>query len=325
MHINPSVAEATILSLRQSPQAYQTCQFILENSQDANARFQAAAAIRDVAIKEWGFLSANDKIRLIRHSLIFCLCYVMQHSRSTDGYVQAKVSAVGAQFLKRGWLDFTVTEKEAFLSEVKQAVVGVHGVHAQFIGINFLDSIVSEFSPSTSSPMGLPREFHEKCRTSLELNYLKIFHCWAQEAALSVTNIVLECDTSASEVKVCSAALHLMFNILNWDFRCKRNTVKSAKNRIDVFSSGVGRETQLLNKSDCVLPGPTWRDSLISSGHISWLLGLYGILRQKFLGDGYWLDSPLAVSARKLIIQLCSLTGTIFPSGNIPYALSFCH
>lgn len=35
-------------------------------------------------------------------------------------------------------------------------------------------SQVSEFSPSTSSAMSLPREFHENCRKSLEQNYLKV-------------------------------------------------------------------------------------------------------------------------------------------------------
>lgn len=54
---------------------------------------------------------------------------------------------------------------------------------------------------------------------------------------------------------------------------------------------------------------------MISNGHIGWLLGLYGALRQKFSCEGYWLDCPVAVSARKLIVQFCSLTGTIFPSG----------
>lgn len=32
----------------------------------ANARFQAAAAIRNAAIREWGFLTSDDKRSLIR-------------------------------------------------------------------------------------------------------------------------------------------------------------------------------------------------------------------------------------------------------------------
>ncbi|MCH97734.1 exportin-4-like [Trifolium medium] len=57
--------------------------------------------------------------------------------------------------------------------QVNQAIAGVHGVDVQFAGIKFLESLVSEFSPSTSSAMGLPREFHEQCRRSLERDYLK--------------------------------------------------------------------------------------------------------------------------------------------------------
>ncbi|XWS58409.1 hypothetical protein CRYUN_Cryun08bG0031600 [Craigia yunnanensis] len=311
MHINPTAAEATILSLSQSPQPYKACQFILENSKVANARFQAAAAIRDAAIREWGFLSTEDRRNLIS----FCLCFVMQHASSPEGYVQAKVSSVAAQLMKRGWLDFTAAEKEAFFYQVNQAILGAHGVDVQFIGVNFLESLVSEFSPSTSSAMGLPREFHELCRTSLELNYLKTFYCWARDAALSVTNKIIESDAAIPEVKVCTAALRLMLQILNWEFRHDTNSTKVS---INVFSAGVRHDSASSNRSECVLvqPGPAWCDVLISSGHVGWLLSLYAALRQKFSREGFWLDCPIAVSARKLIVQFCSLTGTIFPSDN---------
>lgn len=315
MHVNPAAAEATILSLCQSPQPYQACQFILENSQVANARFQAAAAIRDAAIREWGVLTSDDKKSLIS----FCLCFVMQYASSPEGYVQSKVSSVAAQLMKRGWLDFAAAEKEAFMYEVKQAVLGVHGVDVQFTGINFLESLVSEFSPSTSTAMGLPREFHEQCLKLLELEYLKTFYCWAQDAAVSVTSRIIESHSAVPEVKVCTAALRLMLQILNWDFRYNTNMAKGAKPSMDVFNDGVRHDIASPKRSECILvqPGPSWRDVLISNGHIGWLLGLYGALRQKFSCEGYWLDCPVAVSARKLIVQFCSLTGTIFPSANM--------
>ncbi|KAA8534671.1 hypothetical protein F0562_032188 [Nyssa sinensis] len=313
MHVNPAAAEATILSLCQSPRPYQACQFILENSQLANARFQAAAAIRDAAIREWGFLTADDKRSLIS----FCLCFLMQHASSSERYVQAKVSSVAAQLMKRGWLDFMAAEKEAFFCEVKLAVTGSHGLDVQYSGINFLESLVSEFSPSTSTAMGLPREFHEQCRKSLELDYLQIFYCWAQNAALSVTNRIIESNSTIPEVNVCTVALRLMLQILNWDFQFNTNAVEGAKNGMNFFSAGVKHDSTSPKRTECILvqPGPSWRDILISSGHIEWLLSLYGTLRQKFLCEGYWVDCPIAVSARKLIVQFCSLTGFIFPSG----------
>ncbi|XP_022719062.1 exportin-4-like isoform X4 [Durio zibethinus] len=239
----------------------------------------------------------------------------MQHASSPEGYVQAKVSSVAAQLMKRGWLEFTAAEKEAFFYQVKQAILGAHGVDVQFIGVNFLESLISEFSPSTSSAMGLPREFHEQCRTSLELNYLKTFYFWARDAALSVTNKIIESDAVIPEVKVCTAALRLMLQILNWEFRHDTNSTKAS---INVFSAVVRHDNASSKRSECVLvqPGPAWCDVLISSGHVGWLLGLYAALRQKFSCKGYWLDCPIAVSARKLIVQFCSLTGSIFASDN---------
>ncbi|RWR81133.1 exportin-4 isoform X1 [Cinnamomum micranthum f. kanehirae] len=314
MHMNPAAAEATIMALRQASHPYQSCQFILENSQMANARFQAASAIRDAAIREWGFLPAEDKRSLIA----FCLCFVMKNASSTDAYVQSKVSAVAAQLMKRGWPDFTAEEREVFLSEIKNAVLGIHGVDAQSTGISFLECLVSEFSPSTSTAMGLPAEFHQQCSYSFEMGYLKTFYCWAQDAAVRVADKIIECDTAVSEVKACSVALRLMFHILNWNFRNSTNVGEGTKNRINLFPCGGRRETMEIKKSECVLvqPGPTWRDVLISGGHVGWILGFYEKLRHKFSYDGSWIDSPLAVSARQLIVQLCSLTGTIFPSGN---------
>ena len=67
-----------------------------------------------------------------------------------------------------------------------------------------------------------------------------------------------------------------------------------------------------------VQPGSLWHDVLISGGHVTWLLGLYDTIRAKCSGDILWFDSPLAVSARQLIVQFCSLSGTVFPSGSSP-------
>ncbi|KAL9225514.1 hypothetical protein vseg_001428 [Gypsophila vaccaria] len=312
MHVNPSAAEATILSLSQSPQPYQACKFILENSQVANARFQAAAAIRNAAIREWGILTLEDKRSLIS----FCLCFVMQHASSPEGYVQSKVSSVAAQLLKRGWLEFQADEKEAFLLQIKQAVAGNHGVDVQFTGINFLESLVSEFSPSTSTAMGLPREFHEQCRRSMELDHLKTFYSWAQQAACSVTDRIVESLSEVPEAKVCTASLRLMLQILNWDFRYSSGD--TVKKNIDVFAADAKPDAAYSRRSECLLvqPGPSWQELLLLSGHVSWVLNIYGALRLKFPLKGYWIDCPIAVSARKLIVQFCSLTGSIFPSDN---------
>ncbi|XP_029124610.1 exportin-4 [Cajanus cajan] len=210
-------------------------------------------------------------------------------------------------------LEFVPAEKEALFYQVNQAILGNHGIDVQFAGIKFLESLVSEFSPSTSSAMGLPREFHEQCRRSLELDNLKTFYRWTQEAASRVTNRIIESDSAVPEVKVCTAALDLMLQILNWDFH---SNTSDTKINVNVFSAGVREDGDSSKRSEChlVQPGSDWRDVLISSSHAGWLLSLYAALRLKFSCEGYWLDCPIAVSARKLIVQFCSLTGTVFLS-----------
>ncbi|XP_066370496.1 uncharacterized protein [Miscanthus floridulus] len=271
LHMNPSEAETVITSLRSSLMPYQACRFILETSQMPNARFQAAGAIGDAAVREWGILTDDNKRSLI----IYCLNYVMEHASSPDGYVQSKVSTVAARLLKRGWVEFSDQEKAAIFFEVEQSIRGIHGPNRQFAAINFLETLVSEFSPSTASAMSLPKEFHEQCEYSLEVQFLKI---------------------------------------LSWNFK---HTVEHESSDAKI-NSGLRIDTINLKKFErsLVKPGSMWREILISSGHPTWVLNFYTTLRQKYSYDTLWGDSPIAVSCRQLIVQLCSLAGSVFPNDN---------
>ncbi|KAL6641078.1 hypothetical protein ACP70R_019259 [Stipagrostis hirtigluma subsp. patula] len=342
LHMNPSEAEKVISALHSSLMPYQACRFILETSQMPNARFQAAGAIGDAAVREWGILADDHKRSLI----LYCLNYVMEHASSPDGYVQSKVSAVAARLLKRGCflpmsyknhsvcglvglvfgsysysdmehicrVEFSNQEKAAIFSEVEQSIRGIHGPNRQFAGINFLETLVSEFSPLTASAMGLPKEFHDQCEWSLEVHFLKDFYCWAQAAVFNTADKILNSNVSVPEERACSAALRLMFQILSWNFK---HTVEH-ENLDAKINSGLRSDTINLKKFErsLVKPGSMWRDILISSGHTTWVLNFYTTLRQKYSYDTLWGDSPLAVSCRQLIVQLCSLSGPVFPNDN---------
>ncbi|KAL3681977.1 hypothetical protein R1sor_024933 [Riccia sorocarpa] len=310
-------AEATLLAFRRSSHPVQACQYILEHSQMATARFQAAATMQEAAVREWGLLSAVNKNSL----RTYCLHYAMARAETGEAFVQAKVLAVAAVLLKRGWLDSVAAEKESFFSEVRVAVQGTHGPAAQRSGIALLEALVAEFSPSTASPMGLPAEFHEHCRASLELDYLQQFYTWAQDAAVSTADRAVQGVGTPLDVNVCAAALHLMSQILNWEFqgtlvRGPNGNIVVGKNRANVFTSSIGRESVKRpgEHASVVQPGPAWHDILLQPNRIAWVLELYERIRQGGLGGIGWVDSPLAVSARQLIVQFCSLSGSIFPA-----------
>ncbi|VAH04299.1 unnamed protein product [Triticum turgidum subsp. durum] len=238
----------------------------------------------------------------------------MEHAGSPDGYVQSKVSAVAARLLKRGWLEFPDQEKGAIFFEVEQSIRGMHGPNRQFAGINFLETLVSEFSPSTASSMGLPKEFHDQCQLSLEVKFLKDFYCWAQAAVFNTADKILNSNVTIPEEKACSAALRLMLQILSWSFK----PTLEHENLDAKIKSGLRSDAINLRKFErsLVKPGSLWTDILISSAHTIWVLNFYTTLRQKYSYDTLWGDSPIAVSCRQLIVQLCSLAGAVFPNDN---------
>uniref|UniRef100_A0A0D9XKK9 Exportin-1 C-terminal domain-containing protein n=1 Tax=Leersia perrieri TaxID=77586 RepID=A0A0D9XKK9_9ORYZ len=277
MHMSPADAEKVISSLHSSPMPYHACRFILETSLMANARFQAAGAIGDAAIREWGILSDDNKKSLIV-------------------------------------VEFSDQEKAAIFFEIEQSIRGIHGPSRQFATINFLEALVSEFSPATASAMCLPKEFHEQCQWSLEVKFLKDFYCWAQAAVFNTADTILNGNAGVAEEKACSAAFRLMFQILSWSFK---HNVEHANPEAKI-NSGFRSDAINLKKFErsLVKPGSLWSDVLISSGHTTWVLNFYTNARQKFSYDTLWVDSPIATSCRQLIVQLCSLAGSVFPNDN---------
>ena len=77
-------------------------------------------------------------------------------------------------------------------------------------------AVVSEFAPSTASPLGLPWEQHDRCRRSLQQDYLHTFY----HHAATIAGETAPAATQGQDQGVCSACLSLMAGVLTWDFRC---------------------------------------------------------------------------------------------------------
>ena len=78
-----------------------------------------------------------------------------------------------------------------------------------------LQAVVSEFAPSTATPLGLPWDFHERCRAALEAGYLQTFYSHAQRLAGEAASAAVQGRDGGS----CVACIRLMNTILGWDFR----------------------------------------------------------------------------------------------------------
>ena len=76
-------------------------------------------------------------------------------------------------------------------------------------------AVVGEFSPSTASPLGLPWEQHDRCRKSLQQDYLQTFY----QHAYSMAGDTARSASQEGDGGVCCACLSLMAAELTWDFR----------------------------------------------------------------------------------------------------------
>ena len=102
------------------------------------------------------------------------------------------------------------------LAEAERAVSQASTNGARVIGLNLFAAVITEFAPSTASPMQLPWDFHERCRVSLQNDFLLSFF----EHAVSVARAAAAGGALAgSDEGVCVAALRLMNGALAWDFQ----------------------------------------------------------------------------------------------------------
>ena len=106
-----------------------------------------------------------------------------------------------ALLLKRAWFDLAPETRAAVFASLTTPPPNA-------IALEALNAVVAEFVPASASPLGLPWEFHERCRSSFETDWLP--HLFAHACAAA---------NATQEPAVASAAMRLAAAVLSWDFR----------------------------------------------------------------------------------------------------------
>ncbi|BDA40620.1 probable Exportin-4 [Coccomyxa sp. Obi] len=279
-------AEAALLEFRRSPNPVHACQYILEHSGSLPARFQAAVTLREAAVRQWGVTSAEEKRQLRSYILHF----ILRHEHAAGDVIISQLTAAVASMLKRDWLESSKDERHAFFAETEDMASQQGSPATRRASIRVLEGVVTEFSPATASPLGLPWDYHERCRASLEADYLQSFFIHATSIARGSAPAAVE----GRDEGVCQACVSLLCAILSWDFR-------QGSSSIPVYGDGRPCMTGMLVK-----PQPTWRDILLSPEAVDWLIALLKALQGRP-------DSALAAASRQLLVLFCSISGDIFP------------
>ena len=226
-------SEATLLEFRRSPHALPACRHILEHSASAEAQFQAAATMRDAALREWTALPPAERSGLRQ----FCLHLVLTKSPPPPPVVASQLLSTLAVLLKRAWLD-PDADRGAMLAEAEAAVAQASTTAARRTGLQLFTVVIAEFSPTTASPMNLPWDFHERCRASLETDFLRQFFSHGAGVARSVAES--GAALAGADEGVCVAALRLMCTALAWDFSRGGNGAGAASGGFGFAGPGPG-------------------------------------------------------------------------------------
>jgi hypothetical protein len=122
--------------------------------------------------------------------------------------------------------------------------------------------------------MNLPWDFHERCRASLETEFLRDF--FSHGAGIARNAAESGGALSGADDGVCVAALRLMAVVLAWDFARGGGSGGAAGGG----SFGYVPESARGGDGDVaeavkISPGPGWRDALLAPGGNDWLFGLH--------------------------------------------------
>ena len=315
-----AAAESTLMEFRRSPHALGACRHILEQSTVTEAAFQAAATLRDAALRDWAALPPAERSGLRQ----FCLHLVLVKSPPPPPVVVSQIISTLAVLLKRAWLD-AGADRGGMLSEAENAVSQASTAGARRTGLLLFAGVITEFSPTTASPMNLPWDFHERCRASLEKDFLQ--HFFAHGAGIARAAAEGGGALGGTDDGVCVAALRLMSTALAWDFARGGNDQLTAGGGgfgyvPDSHRSGADGGDNGAIDAVKIAPGPGWRNVLLVPGCNDWLFALHAeASRRCHAAANDAAANAVACAARAVVVSLCSLSGGVFvPAAEDPTA-----
>eukprot|EP00798_Chlamydomonas_sp_ICE-L_P020913 gene20913-27759_t len=270
-------AEAVLLQFRSSLSPIAACRHILEHG-SVDAKFYAACTLREAVIREWTTMGAEEVRNLRSYMLQYALYYAAD---AGSNIVRSTLVAAIALMLKRGWRGEEEAVRAAFFQDMQAAISANGTAPAQRTGMELLESIVTEFSLTTASPLGLAWDYHDNCARELEEQYLQGFFAHAVSPLPMLT------------------PFHVTPPPVD---RIPPRPVGTAASGEDAGPILGPTEHQQLT------PDQTWSGLLLSRDTSSWLIDLCAAL-------GGCNSSTLAVQARHLVVAFCSLSGNVFPKG----------
>ncbi|KAJ3156024.1 Exportin-4 [Geranomyces variabilis] len=281
--------ERIITRFRSTPNILPACKYIIEHTQKDDVTFHAVMALKEAVVREYSLHPRAD-IHAFRDWL---LQFVSTRVEQMQGFIVSTICHAVAVIFKRGCLDESPQEKEAFFKGITAMVNGA--TNERQVALSVFSALVDEFSSDRASAVGLPYNFHVKSRKTFEEGELP-------PVFLIVVQILQHLmGTGAGmreekDVRLLTTCMEILSKCLSWEF------VSADDNPL---LGSLAPNSNYRARARHLGSFPTsWRDLLIRADFIDMFFQLYHMIPDKT-----W---RLAEKVRTCLIQLAGVHGAVF-------------
>lgn len=245
------------------------------------AQFLATSVWRAALCREFSQLPAHELAAMME--FCFAAACACKHSA-----VRAQIWALTAALCKRQW-------SEGMCNELLDARLPTASALDQ---LQMIGALLTEFNCRTAAAMSLAWEDHVALHRNFErLALARLFHL-----VVRTLQRIVATTASADDVEalVCSC-LQRLVAVLEWEF--------DERSSSDTLNLAVLERTEYIRECGCVRPGAAWTTLLVSSDLLPFLFALphqHAVFSLP--------ESAAAGLLHRLLTQLASLDGTVFPN-----------
>ncbi|CAM9400550.1 unnamed protein product [Ascophyllum nodosum] len=285
---NPKEAEAALMELRRSEHAIEVSKTILGQSQVPMAQFHALLALQEVVLARWESVPHADR----RSLKAFLWDFISREwSRRLERSVASQALRTFCVFWRRGWAGETEETKLSLFALLRQGVN--EGGFAALRSAKALYALVSEFSSTRATALGLPLEFFKITHAAFDKIGLDQSLALSMELLGEAVKAVADPEAlaDASVVELVTTAVNVCAEVLSWEFKY-----------VEAW--------QIPSAQQLITPGPRWRQYLIRPDFLGVVFQVYHRVRVR--GNSSSSGGSLPHSLRQLLLQLSSVHGHIF-------------
>ncbi|CAM9325540.1 unnamed protein product [Pylaiella littoralis] len=283
---NPKEAEAALTELRRSEHAVEVSKTILERSQMPMAQFHALLSLQDSVLTRWDSVPPADRRALKAYLWEFTCREWARLERS----VASQALRTFCVFWRRGWAGETRAAKLSLFALLQQG--GAEGGVAALRSAKALFSLVSEFSSTRATALGLPLEFFRVTHTAFNEVGLNESLALSMDLLGETVKAVADPESlsDVSVLELVTTVVNVCAEVLSWEF-----------NFVEAW--------QIPPTQQLIKPGPRWRQYLVRPDFLGAVFDVYHRVRLRVTtGPGGTLPHAL----RQLLLQLSSVHGDIF-------------